>query len=286
MNRSDKSGISSRIYACRVTHERLSPKRHAFTYRLFYLALDLDELGELDRRLPGFSMNDPNLFSLWERDYLPPEAPSPPLEPEANLSLKQRVIVFCRRRGIDLGAGAKITLVTLPRVFGYAFNPVSFYFCRDEAGVPRCAIAEVTNTYREMKAYFLPRSGGVHDPVEFAARVPKHFYVSPFSSLETAFDFRLFLPGRRIAVRIDDFAGADRTLHSTLTGEAEALTGGRLAGCLFRYPLVTLRVILLIHWQALRLWWKGVPHFAKAARPDLQRDVRRPHASLAPRPLP
>lgn len=280
--------MESRLYECRVLHERFHPRRHRFSYRLFYLALDLDELPRLARELPFFSLGRWNLVSLHEDDYLrlqdplhPPAAASGPAAGSADTtSLKARVLSYCAEHGLQLGADAKVTLVTLPRILGYAFNPISLYFCRSADGTRRAAIAEVTNTYREVKHYFLPARQGGAGPIEFGARVPKHFYVSPFSPLDLAFDFRVREPGRTLALRIDDFAEGRRVLHSTLTGEASPLTGAGLVLALLRHPLVTLRVITLIHWQALRLWLKRVPHFPKAGRPDLQRGLRRPHASL------
>jgi len=277
--------LASRLYACRVLHERFAPKRHRFAYRLFYLAFDLDELPVLHRRLRFFSVNRPNLFSLRERDYLPSPAPvhqpTGPAEPQpAPASLKARVLAYCASQGASLGSEAKVTLVTLPRVFGHAFNPVSFYVCCDSAGDLRCAIAAVTNTFHETKLYFLPRLPSASGPAVCGGRVPKHFYVSPFSGLEVAFDFRVHAPGRKLAVVIDDYEAGRRTLHTTLGGDAEPLTSARLLGRLVRSPAVLFRVLTLIHWQALRLWLKRVPHFRKADRADLQRDVRHPHSSL------
>ena len=289
-NRQGPVPIASRLYACRVLHERMVPKRHRFSYRVFYLAIDLDELEVLGRGLPLFSVNARNVFSLRESDYLPTGEPLHngvgPVAgalPGPGGTLKQRVLATCAARGVALGDDARVTLVTLPRIFGYAFNPVSFYLCRDASGARRCAIAEVTNTYREMKAYFLPQVQGRAGLPVFRARMPKHFYVSPFSGLEVEFDFEVREPGRTLAVKIDDFEGGRRTLHSTLTGEARPLTGRTLAACLVRYPLLTARVIALIHWQALRLWLKRVPHFSKASQPELQCDLRRPHSSIAKR---
>lgn len=267
-------------------HARFSPRAHRFVYRLFLFALDLDELDGLHRRLRLFSRHRRNLYSFRDSDYLPVYerrhnssdghreqggAPAP--------GLKARLVAHLAAHGLDLADG-RVLLVTLPRVAGYLFNPVSFYFCFDRAGAPVAAIAEVTNTFREMKPYLLGPETCADGA--FRLRIPKHFYVSPFSDVDVAFDFKLRAPGARLAVRIDDYAGGIRTLTSTLAGPRRELTDGRLAWFALKYPLITLKVIGLIHWHALRLWLKAVPWFAKSARATDQRDLYRPHASLAP----
>jgi DUF1365 family protein len=120
--------------------------------------------------------------------------------------------------------------------------------------------------------------------VTFRLRVPKHFYVSPFSDVDVAFDFTLRMPGNRLSVQIDDYVENERMLTSTLSGARRALTDTRLAWFTLKYPFITLKVIGLIHWHAFRLWLKNVPWFAKAARAVEQRDLYRPHASLVPPP--
>jgi DUF1365 family protein len=254
------------------------------------LAIDLDELDALGRGNPLLSVNRRNLFSFREDDYLPTGEPlhngrgqgssSPPA------GLKHRVVAFLRAHGVEI-PGGRVVLVTLPRVAGYLFNPVSFYFCYDSQGRAAAAIAEVTNTFREMKPYFLgpdtlAQSGGA---TEFHSRVPKFFYVSPFSDVDVAFNFKLQAPGDRLCVRIDDYVGDERTLASALTGGRRPLTAARLAWYSLKYPLITVKVILLIHVHALLLRLKRVPWFAKAARAADQRDLYRPHGSIAPTPL-
>jgi uncharacterized protein len=302
-------------------HARYLPRAHRFTYRLFLGAFDLDELPELDRRLALFSVDAGNLFSLRLRDYCPtfdplhqpsdergPVAPPAParsaddmaFDVAGPLALKRRVLAYCAAQGAAVPSDARVLLVTLPRIAGYAFNPVSFYFVTAADGAPLVALAEVTNTFREMKLFFLgpehcaaegePRTA---DPAPSAParapravwrrRQPKHFYVSPFSDVDAAFDFTLRLPDEKLLVRIDDYEQEQRTLVSTLTGEAGPLTDSQLAWAFCRSPLVALKVIAGIHFEAWRLWRKKLPWFAKSARSGDQRDLRHPHTSLAQR---
>lgn len=154
--------MNSCLYECHVLHARFSPRPHRLLHRIFFFALDLDELDALHRRLPLFSVNRANLYSFRERDFLPTGEPihcPAPIDKchimgDTSASLKQRVIAYLARRGVDL-TGGRVLFVTLPRVFGYLFNPVSFYFCHDRTGAPVAALAEVTNTFKEMKPYFL-----------------------------------------------------------------------------------------------------------------------------------
>jgi len=281
--------VNSCLYECTVMHARFAPKRHRFAYRIFLFGVDLDELDTLHRRLRLFSVNRANLYSFREADYLPTHEPrhnasgAPAATPPAPAgSLKARVLAHLAAQGVDL-AGGRIHLVTLPRVFGYLFNPVSFYFCHDARGTLVAALAEVTNTFREMKPFFLGPDSRTGDE-GLRRRVPKHFYVSPFSDVDVAFDFHLRAPAGKLAVQIDDYVGAERTLTSTLAGPARPLTDAALLSCTLRHPLVTLKIIGLIHWHALRLWLKRVPWFAKAARAADQRDLYRAHPSLTSAP--
>jgi DUF1365 family protein len=259
-------------------HHRFTPLVNRFVYRIFMLAIDLDELEALHATRRLFSYNRPNLYSFRDRDYLPMDEPvhqgtKPTPAPPSGAALKARVLSYLRTQGQEMDGG-RVLLVTLPRVAGYLFNPVSFYFCYDRDGTLAAAVAEVTNTFREMKPYFMGAADRAGDG--FQRRTPKHFYVSPFSDVDVAFDFTLHGPGEVCAVQIDDFAGPERTLTTTLYGRRRRLTDARLAWYAVKYPLVTLRVIALIHWQALVLWCKRVPWFPKGARAADQRDLYRP----------
>jgi uncharacterized protein len=290
------TSMNSRLYECHVMHARFRPRAHRFAYRIFMLALDLDELDALDRRLRLFSLHRPNLYRFCQEDYLPlsdtahlptPEQRASTTPSTGLTSLKARVLAYLAAHGIDPGPGCRVELITLPRLLGYQFNPVSFYFIYDAAGQAVAALPEVTNTFREMKPYLLgptDRRDGVI-PL-FHRRVPKAFYVSPFSDVDVAFDFQLRVPGERLSIQIDDYDAQGRTLTSTLTGRAQPLGDGALACFLVKYPLLTARVMALIHWHAFRLWLKKVPWFAKSARPSDQRGLYRPHDSLGPSALP
>ncbi|MEN3942079.1 DUF1365 domain-containing protein [Prosthecobacter sp. SYSU 5D2] len=258
----------SAIYECEVMHHRLKPKTHRFIYRLFYLWLDLDELDGLDGKLRLFKRNRRALFSFHDADHILRDSQ----ETKAN------VLQIIHEAGVDTSHIAMVRLLTFPRVLGYIFNPVCFYYCYDASGAPVCAVAEVTNTFHEQKPYVLKTQEGDR----FRLITPKHFYVSPFFGLELNFDFKLRLPSEHLEIHVDDREGDERVMLTSLTGSRRELTDAALLVCALKYPLLTLRVIFLIHWHALRLWMKGLHVYKKAADPDLQKGVFRPHRSISP----
>ena len=232
------------------------------------MCLDLDEIDTLTSAIAGFSRNSFDLYAFYDSDHYP----------FTGGKLKSHIQKFLAEHNIFLDEQARILLLTLPRVLGYIFNPVSFVFCMDATGVPRCAIAEVGNTFGENKLYLLANPS---DEGCFRLRAPKHFYVSPFSDLEVDFVFRLQLPDDRLEIHIDDVAGDQILLLSSLLGKRREFSTANLLRMTLRYPLVTLRVIFLIHWHALRLWWKSIPFHRKTENPHLQKDVFRPNSSTA-----
>jgi uncharacterized protein len=260
------------LYECSVMHHRLTPKESRFNYRIFFFCLDLDELNQADRQLFGFSHNRFNFYTFRDSDHLA-------LTPG---TLKENVIAYLAKNDLAFPANGRVMLVTLPRVLGYIFNPVSFYFCFTADGTAFCAVAQVGNTFGEMKPYLL------RQPVEpnfFRLVTPKHFYVSPFSELDLQFDFKLRVPAQCLDIHIDDRDGDRRVLLSSVAGQRVALTNGRLAWLTFKYPLITLRVIFLIHFHALLLWARRLPFHRKSANAHLQRDVLKPHSSISGNPL-
>lgn len=264
--------MNSCLYECSVMHHRFTPKVHHFAHDIFMCYLDLDELDLVAKKIHLFGHNRKNLYSFRDADH----------EPAGEKPLKERILAFIRHQDIDPGPLCRVMLLTLPRVLGYIFNPISVYYCFDAAGQPVCAVVEVGNTFREMKLYLLRRED-LAAGLTFSKLVPKHFYVSPFSSLDLSFDFRLKIPGAALDIQIDDRDGDEKALISTLAGRRAGLTNRNLCWFTLKYPLVTLKVIFLIHWHALRLWLKHVPFHRKAANLPLQQEVLRPHSTLATR---
>jgi len=267
-------GLNSCLYECVIIHRRLRPKPYAFEHRMMMMYADLDELDTIDRSTRLLSRERRNLYSFRDADYFPTGADG---------GLKSRVTAFLRERGFDLTAAARIRLLTLPRILGYIFNPISIYFCSDDQDAPLCAIAEVGNTFRESKLFVLPRQAAQpqSERTRYRLRVPKHYYVSPFSDLDICFDFDFRLPGQTLQLHIEDWDANGKLLDSHLRGARVPLSDYQLLRFAVKFPALTLTVIGLIHWHALRLAIRRVHWHRKADRPDLQREVLHPAPSRA-----
>ena len=263
--------LNSCLYECVIGHRRLRPKVYAFEHRIMMLYVDLDELAAIDGHMRLLSVNRGNLYSFRDADYFPSGVAG---------NLKTRVAAFLQQRGLHLPEQGRIRLLTLPRILGYIFNPILIYFCSDEADAPLCAIAEVGNTFRETKLFLLPLTADSQRGPRFQVRVPKEYYVSPFSDLDISFDFDCLLPQQTLQVHIDDWDGDGRSLESHLRGRRLPLNDSQLLRFALKFPALTLKVITLIHWHALRLALKRVAWHRKADQPQLQREVLNPSSSL------
>jgi|HubBroStandDraft_4_1064222.scaffolds.fasta_scaffold11734_2 hypothetical protein len=250
---------ASAIYAGRVMHQRLRPRRHRLRYRVFSLLLDLDDIDSLADRLRLFSHNRFNLFSFHDRDY-----GAGTTEP-----LQEQVARHMRTAGIEPDGGP-IRLLTMPRVLGYAFNPLSVYFCYRRGGALAAILYEVSNTFHQRHSYMIPVPESANANVESSIRqvCPKQFYVSPFLDMDMTYAFRAVPPGRRVGIAISGHDGEGPVIIASLYAERLPLSDSGLALAFVTYPLLTLKVIGGIHWEALRLWLKGVRLRARPRPPD------------------
>ena len=252
------SRFRSRLYFGQVMHKRLRPFGHRFDYRVFTLLLDLDELPELSRRLPLFSYNRWNLFSFHDRDH----------GARDGSALRPWIEGELAARGIDLDGG-RIELLCFPRVLGYVFNPLTIWFCRHRDGGLRAILYEVRNTFGDKHGYLIPLDPGRDAEAPIRQACDKRFYVSPFIGMSSQYRFRLREPGERLSVLIRQSVPEGALLIATWTGKRRALSTGSLAEAFVRFPLMTLKIIAAIHWQALKLWRKGA-RFNR--RPEPPRD--------------
>lgn len=244
--------MNSRIYTGTVKHRRIRPALNAFSYRVYYLYLDLAELDELDASLTRFGHNRKALASLMDADHGPRDGS--PLRPWIDDLLGQA--------GIDL-QGGRVCLLTFPRVMGTRFYPVSFWYCFHADGTPRAVLAEVQNTYRDHHNYLLHNHGERYD-WETRPEVAKAFFVSPFIQTENVrYRFAFSEPGGSLAVTLQDFVEESLLLTTTLALEEAPLTDDALLGLVRHLGPISARALVLIHWQALKLIVKRVglyPH--------------------------
>ncbi len=233
------------LYQCALFHERVSP-RYAFRHRIYMLLLDLDRLQETKAHIPILSINGPGILAFHDRDHFR-------FDPSEG-STREKLNRFFLQHGKS--APHRAFLLTHVRIFGYTFNPVSFYFCEDAQGRVTDIVAEVNNTYGEQKAFLL-KAGEKHF-------LQKQFYVSPFIHHDRFFFFNIKEPGRKLRIEITSRTkSGDNILKGRLSGVARPLNLRELAAALFMFPLVTVKVIALIHLHAFILYLRGVPHFGK-----------------------
>lgn len=264
------SGASA-FYVGAVTHRRLRPRPHRLRYRVFSLLLDLDEIPALHARLRLFSHKRFNLFGFDERDHAD----------GTGAPLREWVERHLADAGIDL-QGGPIRLLAMPRVLGYGFNPLSVYFCHHCDGRLLALLHQVHNTFGERHTYLIP----VATP-EAASDIrqdcAKTFHVSPFMAMDMRYEFRVRAPDAKLNIVIRGTDADGPIIVAAMAAERRELTDAALLGAFLRTPLLTLKVILGIHWEALRLWRKGLRLHGKPpppteavsiVTPQLQQKVR------------
>ncbi len=235
------------IYEGDVVHRRLRPVQHALSYRVFSMLVDVDRLAEISAKLKLFSYNEFNAVSLHDRDFGAGEG----------MSIGEQARRVFAAAGFNT-EGARILLLAYPRVFGYAFNPLSVYFLVGADGRLIALIYEVSNTFSERKSYVVS-AGRASAQGVYAQGCRKELFVSPFAAQSGTYHFRVRHAEGRLTVGVA-YADADGPLIKTFFYGRVRPLGDRLLGALLiRLPLMTFKVIGAIHYEALKLWLKGVP---------------------------
>jgi len=250
------TALRSAVYTGWVRHRRRVPHPHAFRYRLAMMYLDLGELDRVFARRWLWSVGRRNVAAFHRRDYL--GDPSVPLDE----AVRARVEQALGRR-----PAGPIRLLTHLRYFGYCFNPVSFYYCYAADGdTLDCIVAEITNTpWRERHSYVLDVATSERHGSAHAWRFGKAFHVSPFLPLDLDYAWRLQAPGDALRIHMDVIRGEASEFDATLVLERRPIGAAGLARVLLGYPLMTLRILVAIHWQAFLIWCKRNPVYDHAS---------------------
>ncbi|HET7797517.1 MAG TPA: DUF1365 domain-containing protein, partial [Nevskia sp.] len=228
-------------------HRRLIAPFYRFVYTVFYVVWDIDRIDEAVAPLRLFSHNRFNLLSFRDADH-----GSGATAPGALRAWAEALLASAK---IDLDGG-RIRLLAFPRLFGFAFNPISMWYCEHRDGTLRAVIAEVRNTFGEKHCYLLA-SDGQPMPYQQPHEKDKCFHVSPFFDLVGRYRFTLEDPGERLRVVIHETRDGVPILDATLAGERVALSDGAIVRQVLRMPLMTFKVVAGIHWEALKIWLRG-----------------------------
>lgn len=244
----------SALYAGSIMHRRLRPKHHSLRYSIFYLLLDLDEIDDLTRMLRLFSHNRFNLFSFYDRDHGEGSA----------TSLRDRIERYLQDAGIDFGG--PIRLLTMPRILGYAFNPLSIYFCHRRDHSLSAILYEVNNTFGQRHNYLIPVPYGMKGPIRQESQ--KTFHVSPFMTTDMAYSLSVTPPEKIVTVSVIGRDEAGPLIIAKLSAARQDLSDAALARAFCAFPLLTFKVIAGIYWEALLIWLKGVGLHQRPSPPD------------------
>ncbi|WP_045836350.1 DUF1365 domain-containing protein [Hyphomicrobium sp. 99] len=250
--------LSSALYSGSVVHRRVRPVLHLLRYRVFWLLLDLGEIDKLSKTLWLFSRNRFNALSFYDRDY----------GDGGQASLYAQIQEHLRKANVS--ADGKILLLSMPRILGYVFNPLSIYFCHDARGQLKAIVYEVHNTFGERHSYVIPVEGASGT---INQRCEKAFYVSPFLGMDLRYAFSVVAPGERINVAIRGYDGSGLVIVTALSGSRRRLTDGALLAALLAFPFLTLKVMAAIHWHALRLYLKGLKVYNHGVATVVPRDL-------------
>ncbi len=233
--------MNSCIYNGLVTHNRFKPVKHSLKYKTFSLLIDLDEIEILSKKISIFSLNKFNIFSFYYKDH----------GARDGSSLKDWVIENIKKFKISNNI-TNIKLLCYPRIFGYVFNPLSIFYCYEEENL-KAIFYEVKNTFNEQHTYIFK----IKDKGSIELKCKKKFYVSPFMDMNTFYNFRLLNPKKKLSVFIKQTDEKETVLTATQTGDKKEFSFKKLIINFFKYPLMTIKIIISIHYEALLLWKKG-----------------------------
>ena len=247
--------MNSCLYEINISHDRHLPTRYKFNHKIFMFYLDLNEAQALQQVSWLFGFNHKGVYSFLDSDHVP------------------KVREFIKNQGDNLEID-RITLLTNVRVFGYIFNPVSFYFCFDAKNEPVAAVVEIGNTFGELKLFYLGQDK--RHAQEFKDSQVKYYYISPFTDLDNELDFHIQVPQEHLRISIDVQKNKQKFFFSTMQGKRHHLSTRHLLWYTLKFPFVTLKVIFLIHWHAAVLHFiKHVNHHPKEDNAHLQREIYR-----------
>ena len=240
---------NSCIYEGSVIHKRFKPKEHFFKYKVFSLFIDLSELNELNDKLNFFSLNKFNLISFYERDH----------GDRDGSSLVNWVKINLEKNDINI-EDIKIKLLCYPRILGYVFNPLSIFFIYNKKENLVSILYEVKNTFGEQHTYVFKVE---NENKLIQNNCSKKFHVSPFIEMDCKYFFRILNPGKNLSVKIDQYDQEGKILFASQDGKRSDLTSKNLMNSYIKHPLMTFKIISAIHFEAFKLWIKGIKFVKK-----------------------
>ena len=240
--------MTSSIYNGTVVHKRFKPKIHFFKYQVFSLLIDLSELKILDQKISFFSYNNFNLISFFDKDHGDRDGSS--LIEWVKKNLKENKII---------SENIKIKLLCYPRIFGYVFNPLSVFYVYDKNEELISILYEVKNTFGEQHTYIFK----VENNNLLQHNCEKKFHVSPFIEMDCNYFFRILKPTEKISVIIDQYQSNEKILYASQDGIRRDFTSSELIRSYLKHPLMTFKIIIAIHFEAFKLWTKGIRYIKK-----------------------
>lgn len=248
--------MNSFLYEITIVHQRMYLKKHLLKYKIFMFYLDLDEINTIIKKIFLISYNKFNFYSLFDKDHF--------YFYKNNLSIKENVVQYFKENKLLIPD--KIFLLTNLRFLGYVFNPVSFYYCFKNNQLIYI-LSEVNNTFHEQKPILIPISKTYKKNHLFYYKTKKDFYVSPFVKYDTDLLFCFNIPENNLLMKVDSgYFNHKKEYHvkAVMTGKRKILNTKNIVLETIKFPFVTLKIILGIHWHALLLWFKKIPYFKKA----------------------